>query len=457
MQSWIDEIAGHPGSRYGAIAATLTRAIHDGRIRPGERLPAQRDLADHLGVDLTTVTRAYGIVRDDGLIEGYGRLGSFVRNDVRAHPARTDSVGMNMPPQPASALLEDSLRRGTAALLRAGGATPLLQYQPVGGGRADRIAAATRLSGYGMPATDDSVIVTAGGQHALYAILALQIMHGREVVTGHHSYPGLLGGAARLGVRPVAIAADRDGLDPAALEQAAIAGARALYVVPTNDNPTAATMPIERRAAIVAVARRHGLTIIEDDAYGRLPSSPLPAIASMAPERTWHIASVSKIISPALRVAHVYAPSAEAAVALATAVHETSAMPPPLNVALVSMWLRDGTFDRLVTAVRAEAVARQRVVSRRLTGLDFRAHAEGYHLWLDTGDCLAPARIAEALRPTGLSAIPGDRFLVDQSRPSPFLRLSIGGAIGHERLGDALDALAATLRQAQQTALTRAG
>lgn len=447
MQSWTRDIANEDGPKYAAIAAALTRAIRDGRLRPGQRLPAQRDLAETLGVDLTTVTRAYGIVRDSGFIEGSGRLGSYVRNDAPLAPLETDDVGMNMPPQPASALLDDALRTGTAQLLRAGGATPLLQYQPSGGNRHDRSAAAAAMTGYGMRTNEDEVIVTAGGQNALHAIVGASLESDPVIATGRYCYPGLLALAGRFRLRVCPVDGDAEGLDPDAVAKAAEAGANTLYVVPTNDNPTAATMGVDRRMAIVEVARRHGLTVIEDDAYGRLPSRPLPPIAALAPEITWHIASLSKIISPALRVAHVRAPSAQHAWLLAADVHETAVMAPPLNAALLSLWLRDGRFDALVSAVRAEAIARQRLVAHALAGLDHAIHAEGYHTWLRSPPSIGAAELASALRPTGLSAVPGERFLVDKSQASPFVRLSIGGAIGHERLVRGFETLIAIVQR----------
>lgn len=447
MQSWTPEIGAEDGPKYAAIAASLTRAIRDGQLRPGERLPAQRDLAKRLGVDLTTITRAYGMVRDGGLIEGSGRLGSFVRNDLPMPAMETDDVGMNMPPQPASALLDEALRNGTAALLRAGGATPLLQYQPSSGSRHDRAAAAAAMIACGLASTEEEIVITAGGQNALHAILGAGMEGAPVLALGEHVYPGLLALAARFGLRLIPIAGDDEGLDPDALSAAARAGATAVYVVPSNDNPTTATMSLDRRRAIAEVARRHGLTIVEDDAYGRLSATPLVPIAAFAPERTWHIASLSKIISPALRVAHVRAPSTRDAWRLAADVHETAVMAPPLNVALISSWLREGQFGELVAAVRAEARVRQRVIARHLAGLDHAIHPDGYHVWLRAHPGMGAAELAAALRPTGLSIVPGEVFLVDRSRTSPFVRLSIGGAIGHERLRRAFETLETALQR----------
>jgi len=458
MQSWLPRLDdGAP--KYAAIAAAIEAAVRDGRLRPGERLPPQRDLARALAVDLTTVTRAYTIAREAGLIEGAGRLGSYVRNGVAlsASAGAAADTGMNMPPQPAFALLADAIRAGHATLLRAGGQSPMLQYQPDGGSLHDRLAAAAAFSARGLQTADDEVVVTAGGQNALHAILGATLTRGDVICTGSHVYPGLLALATRFGLVARALPDDGGGIDPDALAEAAGQGARALYVVPTNDNPTTVTLDEERRRAIAQVARRHGLAIIEDDAYGLLPAARLMPIAAFAPELTWHVASTSKIISPALRVAHVRAPSVRQAWRLAADVHETAVMAPPLNAALVSLWLRDGTFERLVEAVRVEAVARQRIVARELAGLDYATHPEGYHLWLrlDAARMPAPAELAAMLRPAGLSAVSARAFAARPEDVAPAVRISFGGAMDHERLRRALQRLEALLHHghARATAL----
>jgi len=447
MQNWLPSFAGHATPKYLAIAEAIEQAVRTGALRPGERLPPQRDLAAQLGVDLTTVTRAYGMARDAGLIEGAGRLGSYVRNGADAPPPADEAdTGMNMPPQPGFALLPEAIRAGTAALLRAGGQSPLLQYQPAGGSVHDRRQAAAAFGARGIPTSEDEVLITAGGQNALHAIFGATLTPGDVVLAGHHAYPGMLALAGRFGLRITPLESDADGLLPDAVERAA-AGAKALYLVPTNDNPTTATLPLDRREAIAAIARRHGLMIIEDDAYGQLPAAPLPSLASLAPERSWHVASVSKVISPVLRVAHVRAPSARDAWRLAADVHETAVMAPPLNAALVTLWMRDGTFAELVQAVRAEGIARQRIAAHHLAEADYAAHPEGYHIWLRLGGAISAAELASTVRPAGLSIVPGEAFAVRKGEAVPAVRISIGGAIDHERLRRALERLQALLQR----------
>lgn len=449
MQSWLPSLAAGTGPKYAAIADAIIGAIHAGELRPGERLPSQRALATRLAVDLTTVTRAYGLVAQAGLIEGAGKLGSFVRNDALPPLVgeTTSEMGMNVPPQPGFGLLAEAIRSGTAALLRAGRHSPILQYQPSIGSILERSAAAEALAGRGIAAHPDEIVITAGSQSALHAIAATHLSAGDAICCAHFLYPGMRKLAARTGLvlRPVAV--DAEGMLPDALDRAIAGGTAAIYLTPTNDNPTTTTMGPERRQAIAAIARRHGTTIIEDDAYGLLPARPLAPIAGLVPELTWHIGGTSKIISPMLRVAHVKAPSARHAAALAQDLHETTVMAPPLNAALVTLWLREGTFGSLVAGVRAEGMARQRIAARCLSGIAFAAHPEGYHLWVS----LPPGAAAEAIVARGvslgLSIVPGSAFAVEAGAGGDTVRISIGGPIDHARLERALKSVAGALRE----------
>lgn len=277
------------------------------------------------------------------------------------------------------------------------------------------------------------MLLTAGGQHALHATMTAILTAGDLVCVGRHVYPGFLSLARKQGLSLGVVDADAEGLDPDALD--AVCRTRrpkAVYLVPTNDNPTTATMSKARRAAIVDVARRHDLMIIEDDAYGQLAAAPLPALAALAPERTWHIASTSKIISPALRVAFVRAPSVQRALQLTADLHDTTIMAAPLNAAMVTRWIDNGTYDRLVSEVRAETKWRRALAAEILGAHPFAAQPEGYHLWIPLQPDVPLLEILNTLRPVGLSIVPAAAFAVET--PDNHVRVSIGGTQAREQI-----------------------
>ena len=448
MQQWQPDLASAAGPKYLAIADALARDIGAGILPAGARLPPQRSLAEALGVDLTTVTRAYGEAQRLGLIEGEGRRGSFVRERSAGVPRllyrEPADAGMNAPPELADRQLVTAYRQTVMELLDADGGSVPFQYQPTGGLALAREAGAGVLGRRGIPCQEDTVLVTAGGQHALHAVISAELQPGDMLAVGRFAYPGLLALSRRYGLRLVPIPCDEGGIDPDALDRlCGEGGIKAVYVVPTNDNPTTATLDEARRHALAAIARKHGLAIVEDDAYGMLPERPLPPIASIAPERTWHIASTSKILSPGLRVAWLAAPDVGKAWRLASDMHETAIMAPPLNAAIVAAWVGNGTFDRLAAAIRAEARTRQRIAASCLAPGTFRAEAEGYHLWLPLARNAHPGEIVNTLRPQGLSIVAGEAFAVDRGAAPPALRVSIGGSIAPDRLERALRLLGA--------------
>jgi DNA-binding transcriptional MocR family regulator len=443
--AWLPRLDGATGPKYLAIADAIADAVASGSLRAGDRLPPQRELAKSLAVDLTTVTRAFGEAQRRGLLDARVGRGSFVRGmelgrRALAAPTIVD-MSMNMPPQPEAARLRARIAEGTAAIMAADDALTQLHYQDSAGIAAHREAAAAWLAVRLGPVAVERVIVASGGQSALAAILGLTLAPGEALCVGELTYPGLKAAAERGGHRLIPLAMDREGIDPDAFAAACgKARPKAVYVVPSIDNPTTATMGPERRRAIAAVAERHGVSIIEDDAYGALPSDAAPPIAAIAPETTWHIASLSKCATPALRIAYVVSPGLAQTLRLSTEIRATSLMASPLTSALAARWVANGTLDAIVDAIRRENVERQKI-ARRVLGEGAVAHAEGHHLWLALPGHWRRAEFVGHALHSGLSVVPSDAFATAE-RPPEAVRVSLGVVPDRERLDHALQRLA---------------
>ncbi|MCW6531895.1 PLP-dependent aminotransferase family protein [Sphingomonas sp. MMSM20] len=435
---WLPTLIDGAGAKYQAIADAIETAVATGRLRGGDRLPPQRELASRLKVDLTTVTKAYDVARQRGLIEAKGRLGSFVREPGDTSFAQLPQVdtGMNMPPDLREGAIGKAIADGTTALLRhSSGAR--LQYQPPGGALQDRIAGAELIAQICTATVAEQTVLTAGGQNALHAILASTLERGDAIACGRYVYSGLKALAARLGLRLVAL----PEMSAAALKEALRGESiRALYLVPTNDNPTAHTLTAAAREALAETAVAAGLQIIEDDAYGLLAGDRLPTLTAFAAANSWYVASTSKVISPALRVAFVRAPTVEAALRLAVDVHETTIMPPPINAALVSSWIRQGVLQTLIAEMREEVRARRTVADEALGDIAYAAHPDGYHLWIGIANGATGRELAEAMRGHDLQIIPAGRFAVEGA-PDDAIRVSLGGAADREGLARGLRTL----------------
>ena len=438
------------GPVYESIVEALAADIASGRLRRGERLPTHRALADALGVDLTTVTRAYGEARRRGLTDARVGQGTFVA-ESRTRAPRAAAAGvefdlsMNLPPEPIEADLEGRVSRGLEALRRDFGVADFLSYQQSGGSERDRGVAADWLRKRIRTAAPATLLISPGTQAALMSLLLALTRPGDVVLTDRLTYPGFKAAGAAAGVRLVGVEADDRGMIPAALDEACKRHApKAVYLVPTLHNPTTVTMAQRRREELASVIRRRNVVLIEDDAYGSLEPKAQP-IATLIPERSYLAASFSKSIAPGLRVSLLLVPDRTAAASLANTLRAVTQMPVPLTVALVLRWLADGSADAIIAAIAAEAAARQKLAARVLSGHVYKANPRGHHLWLPLPSAWNRAEFAAHVRQQGLALVTSDSFGVD-SAPEHAVRVALGFARSRADLVAALEVLSVALK-----------
>jgi DNA-binding transcriptional MocR family regulator len=440
--AWLDRVRGHEGPIYTAIARALGAAIEAGDLQPGDRLPPQRELAKRLGVDLTTVTRAYAVARTLGLIEGEVGRGSFVRARTEDDEAGLVDLSMNLPPPPEGLSLGALLGETVTSLLQRVDPTVLMAYHPGFGAPGQRRAGADWLAPCLGERAPDCLLVSPGAQAALAATLSVLCRPGDAVVAEGLTYPGFRAVAAQLGLRVVACASDAHGALPASLEAVCRReGAKAAYLVPTLQNPTATTMPVERRREVAGVIDRAGAWLIEDDPYSRLYDAPAPAVSSFL-GRGVYIGTLAKTLSPGFRIAYVACPKPDDAARVATALRAFALMPAPLMAAVATTWIRQGRAGAVLRAVRAEARARRALAAQILPAA--MGPNESLHVWLPLPPDLPAERFRLAAQQRGLALVTQEAFAVDPGAP-PGLRLSLGGPGRRPVLESALRNLAELL------------
>ncbi|WP_296595631.1 PLP-dependent aminotransferase family protein [Phenylobacterium sp.] len=441
---WLARLPRGRGALHARLVEALEAAIREGELQAGDQLPPQRAVAELLGVDLTTVTRAYAAARARGLIEGTVGRGTFVRARATEDEAGRVDLSMNLPPPPLGLSLGALLKETAAEVLERADPATLMSYHPGGGSLGQRTSAAAWLRPSLGDAPPERLLVTPGAQTGLSAVLATLAAAGaRTLVVEPLAYPGVITAAAQFGLRLVVCPADAGGLDPEALARlCAVQAPSALYVTPTTNNPTAITLDLDRRRAIAATAQAAGLWIVEDDPYARLFDAPLPAIATFAPERTFHLATLSKCLSPGLRTAFLLPPPALAE-RTAEALRTLALMPSPLVSAVVSTWIREGTAERLLAAVRKEARARRAIAAEVLP--QARGAAEGVHVWLDLPADWRADQVHRLAQEKGLALAAADAFATCADHPNG-LRISLGGPGKQPVLRSALESVAALVR-----------
>lgn len=446
-RSWQPRLNPESRRKSLGIVDALIEDLHLGLIRAGDRLPTQRTIAGSLGIDLTTVTKAFNEAHRRGLITATIGRGTFIAPqaeaalEIRRAPERHADLSMNSPPQPETAALARRIPEAMARVLSGRNGGALLAYQDSGGTPADRMAGAKWLAPRLGPVDAARITIAAGAQNALFAICAGIATKGDIIAAPQWTYPGLQTVAAQLGLRLHTLEMDEDGILPEALEAlCTTARPRALYIVPTIDNPTTATLPPERRGRIADIARQFGIRIIEDDPYGMLPEQPPAPVATHAPELTYHIATLSKCVSPAMRIAYIAAPDPASANRLNTAIRATSLMAPPLTAAIATSWIDTGMIDTITAAIRDENGARQAIAATALQGRSYRHHPHGHHLWLTLPNGWRAMEFADRAERSGLSVVPASAFSLTPSAIEA-VRISLGPPSDQAVLKRALDLL----------------
>ncbi|WP_220445983.1 PLP-dependent aminotransferase family protein [Novosphingobium umbonatum] len=435
------------GPLYLAIADALAADIATGQLTNGTRLPPQRTLAHRLGIDFTTVSRAYAEARRRGLVEARVGMGTFVLRSERAAEAATPApsglvdLTMNFPPRSGDGPLSQSLWAAVADLEHSGGMDLLLRYQEVGGTRADREAGAVWLGDMVPELGAERLILAPGAQAGLLALLTLLKVDQRPVAVEALCYPGFRALADHKATPLVPVAMDSDGLIP---EDFAAQCARhrpaLLYCTPNLHNPTTATMPLARREAIAAIAREYDVIILEDDAYGKLAGNGLPPLAALAPERTYHIASLSKSLAPALRLAYVACPDARSAARLTGAIRATTSMASPLGAAIATRWIGSGLAAQTLAAIQTEAEARRAMALRHLGQDGMQSARHAYHIWLPLGHGWRRGDLASRLRQSGIGVVTSDAFAIG---PAPeAIRIGLAAAPDRATLENSLREIA---------------
>jgi DNA-binding transcriptional MocR family regulator len=429
-------------ARYKQLVDTLAAEIRAGRLPPGTRLPTHRRLATQEGLALVTASRVYAELEAMGLVSGETGRGTFVRESTLARSLGIDQhvvasgmvdLNFNYPALPGQAEL---LREGLRQLAASGDLEALLRYQPHGGRQHERAAMARHLAARGLTVGADQLMIVNGAQQGLAITVMALLQPGDVVATDALSYPGfkVLAEAHRLELAPIPAAGNGPDLD--ALERLCKRRrVRAVYAMPTLHNPLGWVMPLSRRRQLVAIARRHGLLIIEDAAYAFLAEDAPAPLAALAPETTVYVSGLSKSVATGLRVGFVAAP-AESVPKLERAIRATTWNTPGVMTALACGWLSDGTVTRLEAEKRRDAKARQAIAGDVFARMPCVRHPASYFAWLPLPEEVRADQLAAALMRDGISVSTAEPFATSTQVPHA-LRLALG-SVGLDTLRDAL-------------------
>jgi DNA-binding transcriptional MocR family regulator len=452
---WSIPLAHHDGPKYKAVAATIRKAVDDRVLDVGSKLPPVRELAYQLGITPGTVARAYTVLTDEGVLLAEVGRGTFVA--APKTPLQDDVWSCPAEPLEAHVVSLFSPRLvdvGQVAAIRAalrqiadGDPLGFLNYPTREAYQPTRQAAVDWLSDVPLgPLDQNDIVLTHGGQNGICVVMQT-ILHGPRpiVLVEDLSYAGFRRAAELLRAEVVGVEMDEHGVIPEALEAAARqSGAQMFCTSPEVQNPTGMFTPLERRKQLVKVAQRHNLQILEDDCY-RMGAARASSYRALAPERGWHVSSISKTLTPALRVGFAIGPHGRGADLRRTAEYGYFGLAQPL-AELARILLSDPATKELRREVTARMGDYVRVTVNTLGGFDLFWDAEVPFVWLRLPQGWRAAAFCRAAEAQGVQIRSADEFALRDGRAPHAVRIAMNGHVAlssfesaMQRLRDLLD------------------
>ncbi len=442
---------GGAGTLQSRIRTMVTEGILAGRFRPGEKMPSSRGLAEHLGISRITVTLAYGDLVSSDYLSARGRSGYYVSDnaprapefpasarpaeevDYRALSGGRFTGAMTLVDRPVDwdrypwafiyGQTDPTLfdhQNWRACALRALGRRDFSALTSDYYERDDPVlieqVLRVILPRRGIAAGADEVLLTLGAQNALWIASQVLLGPGRRALVENPAYPGLRRVLEVSGAEVLSVDVDEGGLPPV------LPRCDVVFATPSHQCPTNATMPLDRRLALLEAASREDFVIVEDDYEFEMsflkPVSP--ALKSLDKAgRVIYAGSFSKSIFPGMRLGYLVGPPGF--IAEARALRSMVLKHPPGHVQrTVAYFLAEGHYDAMINRMRLAFRRRRQVMDEaiRETGLTVAGQGGfgGSSFWMAAPEGVDTGRLARNLRAEGVLIEPGLSFF-DPARP----------------------------------------
>lgn len=455
MTIWMPVIPESNTPRYVAIADAIELAIKNQTLTAGERLPTHRAFAEHLAVTVGTITRGYAEAERRGLVSARVGSGTYVNGLQSGEdqfailtPKTSGRINFSLnlqvasePSQMFAEILQEIAADADTQL-------DLLAYQPEQGLTRQRQWALEWLKADGLEFERDQITVTCGGQHAILLALMACTRAGDTVLSEGLTYPGLNAVTHQLGLKAIGLPMDEEGIIPEAFEtQCGLQKVRAVYCTPSIQNPTNAVMGLERRKAIVEIAKRHQIWVIEDQVSSGFHDKRLPPLAVLDPEHCLYINSHSKSVAAGLRVGYLVSPL-RLKNQIASAIRTHCWFTPPLPVEVAQRWLsRPQTADWLGWQ-HDELEKRAELAKLYLGEFDCRIVQGSFNLWLLLPEPWRAMEFQSQLAEREVELLTADSFAVGRFPVPQAVRVSISSPVSLGEVEEGLKIIQSLLREA---------
>lgn len=417
---------------YLSIASLLEYDILNGYLKPNTKLPPQRELADYLDVNLSTITRAFKICEIKNLIYAVTGSGTFVSpnagNAIFIADSETNKnyieMGIIKPLDSFNIFVAKAIK----SIADKSYLEKLLDYGDPLGIPYHRMAAKQWLQRFNMDIDVENICITSGVQNSFSLVLISLFQSGDKIAVDSYTYPNFIELANMLNIQLVPIVGDGIGMLPDQLDFVCKkTNIQGIYLSPSCNNPTAITMGEKRRKDIAEVIRKHKLILLEDDTYSFLaPQNYLP-ISQFVPERFIYMHSVAKSISSGIRVGFI-AFSNEFSEKITRGIFNVNIKTSALNAEVITELINTGTADEIVSKKREVARERNLIYQKHFKVSNQHDNSLSFFQWLPLNHKYVPQQFEQEVLAQGIRVYHSYRFLVRQEETTQFIRIALTSA-----------------------------
>ena len=434
---------------YLSLAAMLEDDILSGTIPRGARLPPQRELADWLDIDFTTVTRAFNVCREKNLIYGITGRGTFVSPAPgNASPEiAIDGDIIDLGTVSSFPALSYGIVDAIKSVTGSGHIERLFTYSSPGGSPHHIAAGRRLLETYNVNAPKDGIAVFAGAQNAISVSLLSIFAPGDAIAVDPYTYSNLIESARLAHVRLVPIEGDSGGMRPTELDRLTRKHRiKGLFTMPQAANPTGITLSEKRKDELAAVAKARSLTIIEDDISPFAPSPERRPFFVRNPDSTIYIAAYTAMLAPAFRITYAAFPAIFRD-RLLKGLFLLNMKAGSIDAEVVSELILSGTAMRIMAAKRDAAVKSNEIFDRTFPKFALGKQSKNQGLFpffrkipLPPSPLSGP-EAEDYFRKRGIAVMHSCRFAVGKARQQDFLRISLSSVHSERKLDEGLERL----------------
>lgn len=424
---------------YHSLADLMEQDIKNGKLSANTKLPPQRELADFLDLNLSTITKAYKLCEMRGLIHAVVGKGTFVTPYANVS---TSTVEKTITKRVELAIIHpfyepnSAIRDLTVEILSKPYSEQLFEYSHPLGDRGQILTAVQWLRRFGLEANEHNTMIAAGAQNALAIILSTLFESGDRIAVDTYTYPNFIGLANLLYLQLVPIENDDEGMSPEQLENAcALQKIKGLYMMPSGGNPTNTGFSDYRKKEIAKIIKKRDLIAIEDDNYAALMEEPYDPVAREAPEHCIYVSGLSKPLCPGLRIAYLYIPK-QYMNSMEQGNFSQNLKISSLNMEIAAEIIRSGLASKIIRKKRVSAIGRNQIYASYFP--DGNLRMESYYQWL-TLPASCTGRICESeLSGKGVSVFGAERFSVGNRTRANAVRIATCSPKNEEELRQGL-------------------